>query len=79
MITARIIVATVIMTAVAWGIWKGLDSLLGTSLVAQIISLGVALSVACVLYAKVTLAMRIPEARQIEQLVRQRLGRASTA
>jgi putative peptidoglycan lipid II flippase len=79
MITARIIVATVIMTAVAWGIWKGLDSLLGTSLVAQIISLGVAGAAAVVLYAKLTLAMRIPEARQIEQLLRQRLGRTAAA
>jgi putative peptidoglycan lipid II flippase len=79
MITARIVVATAIMTAVGWGIWKGLDSLLGTALIAQIISLGVAGAVAVVLYAKLTLAMRIPEARQIESLIRQRLGRAAPA
>ena len=66
-------------TAVAFGLWKGLDSLLGTSLAAQIISLGVALTAAALLYARLTLAMRIPEARQIEHLIRQRLGRAKTA
>ena len=41
-------------------------SLLGRSLSAQIISVGVACAVAGVLYAKAVLAMRIPEARQIE-------------
>jgi hypothetical protein len=35
--------------------------------------------IACVLYARLTLAMRIPEARQIEFLIRQRLGKAQTA
>jgi putative peptidoglycan lipid II flippase len=79
MITARIAVATAIMAAVGWGVWKGLDSLFGTSLVAQIFSLGIAGVVALILYARLTLAMRIPEARQIEFLIRQRLGRAQTA
>jgi putative peptidoglycan lipid II flippase len=79
MITARIAVATAIMAAVAWGLWKGLDSLLGTSFIAQLFALGIAGTVACVLYARLTLAMRIPEARQIESLIRQRLGRARTA
>jgi putative peptidoglycan lipid II flippase len=79
MITARIAVATAIMAAVGWGVWKGLDSLFGTSLVAQIFSLGIAGVVALILYARLTLAMRIPEARQIESLIRQRLGRAQTA
>ncbi len=79
MITARIAVATVIMAAVAWGLFKGFDSLLGTSFVGQIVSLGIAGAVACVLYAKLALRMRIPEARQIELLIRQRLGKARTA
>jgi putative peptidoglycan lipid II flippase len=79
MITARIVVASVIITAVAWALWKGLDSLLGTSLIAQIISVGTAFTVAGLLYAWLVLAMRIPEARQIENLVRQRLGRVRPA
>jgi putative peptidoglycan lipid II flippase len=74
MITARIVVATTIMAAVAWVVWFALDSLLGRSLIAQIISVGGALTVSCVLYAKVALAMRIPEARQIESLIRGRLS-----
>jgi putative peptidoglycan lipid II flippase len=78
MITVRIIVAAAIMAAVAWLVWKGLESLLGTSLPAELLEVGLAITVACVLYGKTVLAMRIPEARQIEQLVVGRLrGRAA--
>jgi putative peptidoglycan lipid II flippase len=76
MITMRILVATILMAALARGIWVGLDSLLGRSLIAEIFAVGVASAAACALYAKSVLAMRIPEARQIEFLIRQRLGRA---
>ncbi|HTU85958.1 MAG TPA: murein biosynthesis integral membrane protein MurJ [Solirubrobacteraceae bacterium] len=73
MITLRILIATVIMAAVARGVWAGLDSALGRSLIAQIISVGLACAVACALYGWLALRMRIPEARQIEQLVLSRL------
>jgi putative peptidoglycan lipid II flippase len=79
MITVRIILATVVMAAVARGLWVGLNDLLGTSLPAQIVSVGVAVSAAAALYAWITLAMRIPEARQIEALIRQRLHPARPA
>ena len=73
MITVRIIVATVIVTAVGYLLWKGLDSLLGVSLIAQVISMGVAIVGAAALYARLVLLMRIPEARQIEALISSRL------
>ncbi|MGB9184699.1 MAG: murein biosynthesis integral membrane protein MurJ [Solirubrobacteraceae bacterium] len=73
MVTVRIVVATVIMSAVAYLIWKGLDSVLGQALVAQILSIGVALAAAGAVYARLVLLMRIPEARQIESLVSSRL------
>jgi putative peptidoglycan lipid II flippase len=73
MITIRILVATVIMAAVAWAIWSGLDHLLGQSFAAQVVAMGVATLAAGVLYAKLTLTMRIPEARQIQSLVMSRL------
>jgi putative peptidoglycan lipid II flippase len=77
MITVRIVVATVIMAAVARGVWVVLDHLFGRSLPAEIVSVGAACAAACFLYARLVLAMRIPEARQIEQLVVGRLrGRA---
>jgi putative peptidoglycan lipid II flippase len=73
MITMRILVATVIMAALARGIWVGLDHLLGTSLPAQIFSVGISSAVACALYGKLVLTMRVPEARQIQGLVMTRL------
>jgi putative peptidoglycan lipid II flippase len=76
MITVRIVVATCLMAALGWGVWVGLDRLLGRSLAAQIVSVGLAVVAAGALYARVVLWMRIPEARQIQALVLQRLGRA---
>jgi putative peptidoglycan lipid II flippase len=76
MITVRITIATVLMAAVARGVWVGLDDVLGHSLVAQIFSVGLATSAALLVYARLVLWMRIPEARQIQFLLRQRLGRA---
>jgi putative peptidoglycan lipid II flippase len=77
MITVRIVVATAIMAAVARGIWVVLDHLLGHSLLAEIVSVGIACAAASFLYARLVLVMRIPEARQIEQLIVGRLrGRA---
>ncbi|MGZ4237405.1 MAG: murein biosynthesis integral membrane protein MurJ [Solirubrobacteraceae bacterium] len=73
MITVRILVASAIMAAIARLIWEVLRSLLGESLPAELISVGVAVGVSLALYAKMVLAMRIPEARQIRDLVVGRL------
>ncbi len=79
MVTMRVLVATAIMTALGWLIWKGLDSLLGVSLLAQIISIGFAMAAAGVIYGRLVLQMRIPEARQIESLIMGRLrGRVAS-
>jgi divalent metal cation (Fe/Co/Zn/Cd) transporter len=79
MITFRILVATAIAAAVGWLLWKGLDAVLGVSVAAQIISLGIALVAAALLYARIVLVMRIPEARQIEALITSRLrGRVAS-
>jgi putative peptidoglycan lipid II flippase len=73
MITVRILVATVIMAALARGVWVLLDHLLGVSLPAQILSVGISCALACVVYAKFVLTMRVPEARQIQGLITARL------
>jgi putative peptidoglycan lipid II flippase len=73
MITVRIAIATAIVTPVGYFVWKGLDSALGLSLIAQIVSVGAALAVAGAIYGWLVLRMRVPEARQIEQLVVSRL------
>ncbi len=77
MITIRTLIASAIMAAIARGIWVGLHHLLGGSLPAQIVSVGFALLVAGAVYLKLVLVMRIPEARQIEQLLRGRWTRPS--
>ena len=80
MITIRICLATAVSTALGYFLWKGLDALLGVSLVAQILSLGIGFAVAGVVYARLVLTMRIPEARQVQQLVVSRLpGRSRAA
>ena len=76
MITIRICVATAVMTALGYFVWRGLDALLGVSLVAQIVSLGTGFVVAGVVYARLVLLMRIPEARQVQQLDHEPAARA---
>jgi putative peptidoglycan lipid II flippase len=76
MITSRILVATVIMAAVARGVWAALDGVFGQSFVVELFAVGIAIVVSGALYAKIILAMRVPEARQIQALVTQRLSRA---
>jgi putative peptidoglycan lipid II flippase len=76
MITLRILIASVLMAAVARGIWLAADAVLGRSAVAQVVSVGLAITIAGALYARIVLAMRIPEARQIQALIIGRLRRA---
>jgi putative peptidoglycan lipid II flippase len=80
MITLRILIATAMATPAGYFVWKGVESVLGLSLLAQIISMGLGFTVAGVLYGWLVLRMRVPEARQIEQLIMSRLpARARTA
>ena len=77
MITARVLIAAAISTALGYFVWKGLDSLLGTSLIAQVVTMACGLGTAGAAYAWLVLRMRVPEARQIQQLVMSRFpGRA---
>jgi putative peptidoglycan lipid II flippase len=69
----RILVATVLMSALAWALWTLLDRLLGQSVPAQIITIGISCTAAVVLYARLVLTMRVPEAHQIKNLVVGRL------
>jgi putative peptidoglycan lipid II flippase len=76
MITARILVASALLAGVSWVVWKLLSSLLGGSLAAQIVSVGGAGAAGTFVYARAVLAMRIPEAHQVNRLIRAQLGRA---
>ncbi len=76
MITARILVAAALLAVVSWGVWKLLESLLGTSLPAQIVSVGAAGVAGVFVYVRAVLLMHIPEAHQVRRLIRTQLGRA---
>jgi putative peptidoglycan lipid II flippase len=75
MITARILVASVLLGGVSWVVWYLLDRLLGRSLPAQLVSVGAAATIGGLVYARAVLAMRVPEAHQVSRLVRAQLGR----
>ncbi len=76
MITARILVASALLAGVSWGAWRVLDVLLGSSLPAQIVSVGGAGVAGLLVYMRAVLAMRVPEAHQVSRLIRAQLGRA---
>jgi putative peptidoglycan lipid II flippase len=76
MITARILVASVLLGAVSWVVWDLLNALLGQSLPAQVVSVGGAAAAGALVYARAVLVMHIPEAHQVRRLILTQLGRA---
>jgi putative peptidoglycan lipid II flippase len=72
---ARIGLACVLLAGVSYLLWFLLDSLLGRSLPAQLISVGGSLGVGIVIYSRAVLRMQLEEAEQIRALVRARIGR----
>jgi putative peptidoglycan lipid II flippase len=75
MITARIAIASALLAGVSWLAWKLLESLLGVSLPAQIVSVGGAALAGLLVYTRAVLVMHVPEAHQVTRLLRARLGR----
>jgi putative peptidoglycan lipid II flippase len=75
---AGMLVGAAVLGAVAYGLWWALDDVLGRSRPAQVVSVGAGLAAGTLAYTAVVLALRIPEARQILQLLRGRLGRAAS-
>jgi putative peptidoglycan lipid II flippase len=76
MITARIALASVLLAGVSWVVWHALDSLLGSSLPAQIVSVGGAGLAGVFAYTRAVFLMRVPEAHQVRRLIMAQLGRA---
>jgi putative peptidoglycan lipid II flippase len=73
-VTVQIIAASALLAGVAYAVWYGLDRALGEGLLAQLLAVGIALSAGAVAYALAVLGLRIPEARQIQAFVAERLG-----
>jgi putative peptidoglycan lipid II flippase len=71
----RMLAAAAALCAVSFATWSALDDALGRSLAAQVASVGTAVVAGFAVYAAVALALRIPEAKQIRDLVAERLPR----
>ncbi len=70
--TLRVVAASAALAGVSYAIWDVLDAELGRGLIAQVISLGVALAVGAVVYGVAVTLLRIPEADRIRSLLRRR-------
>ena len=68
----RMLAAAALLGAVSYGVWYGLDSALGRSLVAQAVAVLTALGAGVVVYAGAVWAMKVPEALQIKRLLMSR-------
>jgi putative peptidoglycan lipid II flippase len=67
--TARMLIASALMGVAAYGAWYGLHEAMGGSLGAQIVEVLVALAVGAGVYIAAVLALRVPEAHQIRELL----------
>jgi putative peptidoglycan lipid II flippase len=76
-VSAQITVAAALLAGASYGTWFLLDRALGVGLIAEVLAVGTALVVGVVVYAATVLALRIPEARQIERLIVGRLRRSA--
>jgi putative peptidoglycan lipid II flippase len=72
---AAIGVASLLLGLVSYVVWLGSDELLGRSLVAQVISVGLALATGIVAYSAAIAWMHLPEADQVRSMLRARFGR----
>jgi putative peptidoglycan lipid II flippase len=76
MITARIAVASILLAVVSWGVWKLIETVIGRSLPAEIVSVAGAAAAGLFVYARAVLAMHVPEAHQVNRMIRAQFGRA---
>jgi putative peptidoglycan lipid II flippase len=71
-VTVQVLGASVLLALVTYGVWYGLDAALGRALWAQIVSVLGAIAAGLVVFAAAVTALRVPEAHQIRDLVRNR-------
>jgi putative peptidoglycan lipid II flippase len=65
----RMLAAAALLAGVSYFVWKGLDDLVGRSLVGQAVSVLTAIAAGSVVYAGTVWVLRVPEARQIRRLL----------
>ena len=73
--TIRVVVASAVVAAVAWSVWRPLDSALGRTFPAQVVSLGAALGAAIAVYF---VSCRLLQVRELDAVLslRSRVRRA---
>jgi putative peptidoglycan lipid II flippase len=77
--SAYMLVAGLFQGMVTWAIWDVLDEILGRAFLAQVVSVGVAITVGLAAYAALVRAMGLDEARQIQRLLAGRFRRPGSA
>jgi putative peptidoglycan lipid II flippase len=70
--TVRCLLLSILAAGIAWLVWWGLQSMLGESLLAQLIAVGAAIGSAGLVYLAIMHLLGIPEARRILALLRRR-------
>jgi putative peptidoglycan lipid II flippase len=70
----RMLVGAALLAGVSYAVWWVLDEALGRALVAQAVAVLAAIGVGLAAYAAAVWALRVPEARQIRQLLVSRRG-----
>ncbi len=74
-VALQITIASVLLGVAAYLTWRGLDGLLGRSVPAQVLSVGIGLTVGLAVYAAAVAFQRIPEGAQIGRMLAGRLRR----
>ena len=74
--TAAEEVAEPSVAGVSWAVWTVCHSVLGTSILAQILAMGAGAAAGTWVYVRAVLLMRVDEAHQVRGLIRERFGRA---
>ncbi len=69
-VSLRVLIGSALLAGISWEIWNLLEGALGTSLGAQILSVGLALGVGGAVYIGAVLAMKVPEAHQLLRVAR---------
>ncbi len=67
-----------LLAAVSYVVWDLIDAALGRSLAGQVVSVGAGIGAGGIVYALAVWGLRVPEARQIAELVAIRLRSRDT-
>ena len=74
MIAVRVLVVSILMGAIARGVWALINHVVGLSLAGQVVSVGAAVLAAGAFYVWALSHMRIPEWEQISRMIRSRIN-----